>query len=76
MKIKSEEIIHKLNANPDTVPIKRKVFGKKNRKTVQEVMFAYKGRLYYRKTKDSNLEILAIGTKNTQAKDLEFLDSI
>ncbi len=76
MKIKSEEIIHKLNANPDKVPIKRKVFGKKTRKTVQEVMFAYKGRLYYRKTKDYNLEIIAIGTKNTQAKDLEFIDSL
>jgi len=72
MKIKVEEIIHKLNEDPSFVLVKRKVFGKKGRATVQEVIFAYKGRLY----KDGKIEILTIGTKNTQAKDLEFLDNI
>ena len=76
MKIKGEEIIHKLNNDPKVVPIKRKVFSKKRRSTVQEVIFSYKGRLYFRKTKDNKIEILTIGTKNTQAKDLEFLDNI
>jgi len=76
MKIKSEEIIHKLNENPKLVPIKRKVFSKKSRATVQEVIFAYNGRLYFRATKNSQIEILTIGTKNTQIRDLEFLDGI
>jgi hypothetical protein len=76
MKIKSEEIIHKLNENPKLVPVKRKVFSKKGRTTVQEVIFAYNGRLYFRSTKNSRIEILTIGTKKTQAKDLEYLDSI
>ena len=76
MKIKGEEIIHKLNEDPEFVQIKRKVFGKKSRKTVQEVIYAYKGRLYFRKTKDNRVEILTIGTKNTQSKDLEFLDNL
>ncbi len=76
MKIKSEEVIHKLNEDPSIVPIKRKVFGKKGRKAVQEIIFAYYGRLYFHRTKGSKIEVLAIGTKNTQAKDLEFLDSI
>jgi len=76
MKIKGEEIIHKLNEDPNVVSVKRKVFGKKGRTTVQEVIFAYKGRLYFRKKKDNRIEILTIGTKNTQAKDLEFLDNI
>lgn len=76
MKMKGEEIIHKLNEDPSFVLVKRKVFGKKGRATVQEVIFAYKGRLYFRKTKDGKIEILTIGTKNTQAKDLEFLDNI
>ena len=76
MKIKGEEIIHKLNDDQGLVLVKRKVFGKKGRATVQEVIFAYKGRLYFRKKKDSQVEILAIGTKNTQVKDLEFLDNI
>jgi len=76
MKIKCEEVIHQLNEDPNQVNIKRKVFGKKNRATVLEVNFAYKGRLYFRKTPDNKIEILAIGTKNTQAKELEFLDSL
>lgn len=76
MKIKSEEIIHKLNEDPKVVPIKRKVFGRKGRKTVQEVIFAYKGRLYFRNTKDKRIEVVVIGTKNTQAKDLEFLNNL
>jgi len=76
MKIKSEEIIHKLNENPKLVPIKRKVFSKKSRAAVQEVIFSYNGRLYFRATKQGMIEILTIGTKNTQTKDLEYLDSI
>jgi hypothetical protein len=74
MKIKVEEIIHQLNEDPKLVSIKRKVFGKKGHETVLEVIFAYKGRLYYRKTKDNKIEVLVIGTKNTQTKDLEFLE--
>jgi hypothetical protein len=73
MRLKAEEIIHQLNSNPDLVTIKRKVFGKKNRETVLEVVFAYKGRLYFRKGPDRRVEIAAIGTKNTQDRELEFL---
>ena len=73
MRLKAEEVIHQLNANPDLVTIKRKVFGKKNRETVLEVVFAYKGRLYFRKGADRRVEIAAIGTKNTQDRELEFL---
>ncbi len=76
MKIKCEEVIHQLNENPDLVQIKRKVFSKKSRETVLEILFAYKGRLYYRKSKDQQVEVLTIGTKNTQQKDLEFVDSL
>jgi hypothetical protein len=76
MKIKSEEIIHKLNEDPKFVHVKRKVFKKKGRGTVQEVIFSYNGRLYFRQTKNNRIEILTMGTKNTQARDLEWLDSI
>lgn len=76
MKIKAEEIIHQLDQDPALVPVKRKVFGKKGRETVLEVVFAYKGRLYYRRLKDNRVEIITIGTKNVQAKDLEFLDKL
>lgn len=76
LKIKSEEIIHQINENPQLVSIKRKVFGRKNMEKILEVIFAYKGRLYFRKQKSNKIEILTIGTKNTQTKDLEFLSSL
>ena len=73
LKLKAEEVIHQLNSEPAAVTIKRKVFGGKGHKTVLEVIFGYKGRLYFRNTKEQRVEILAIGTKNTQARELEFL---
>jgi chaperonin cofactor prefoldin len=76
LKLKGEEVIHQLNEDAGKVQIKRKVFGKKNRETVFEVIFGYKGRLYFRRLKDNRVEVLSIGTKNTQRKDLEFLDKL
>ena len=76
LRLKAEEVIHQLNSDPDLVAIKRKVFGKKNRETVLEVVFAYKGRLYFRKGPDRRVEVLAVGTKNTQEKELEFLANL
>jgi hypothetical protein len=73
MRLKAEEVIHQLDVTPDLVTIKRKVFGRKNRETVFEVVFAYRGRLYFRRCPDRRVEIAAIGTKNTQARELEFL---
>lgn len=76
MRLKAEEVIHQLNANPDLVTVKRKVFGRKNRETVLEVVFAYKGRLYFRKGPDRRVEVLAVGTKNSQERELEFLSHL
>ena len=73
LKLKAEEIIHQLNEDAGLVTVKRKVFGGKGQKTVLEVIFGYKGRLYFRNNEDRRVEILAIGTKNTQARELEFL---
>ncbi len=56
--------------------IKRKVFGRKGHETVFEVLFAYSGRLYFRKTAQNRIEVLTIGTKNTQGKDLKFLEKL
>ena len=73
LKMKAEEVIHQLNEDPSLVRIKRKVFGHKGHETVLEVLFGYKGRLYFRNDKDRGIEVLAIGTKNTQTRELEFL---
>ena len=77
LKIKAEEVIHQLNEDPDQVIVKRKVFfGKRDRKSIKEVIFGYKGRLYFHTPKDSSTEVLAIGTKNTQARELEYLNRL
>jgi hypothetical protein len=76
MSLKAEEIIHQLNSDPDLVSVKRKVFSKKGKTTSFEVVFAYNGRLYFRKTSGNQIKILTIGSKNTQAKDLMYLDNI
>lgn len=76
MKIKAEEVIHRLNEAPNQVTIKRKVFSGKGRETVLEVLFSYNGRLYFRRNRDQRIEVLAVGTKNTQSKDLQFIDKI
>ncbi len=75
--IKAEEIIQLMDHEPDKIIIKRKVFsGKKHKKACFEVLFAYNGRLYFTKDKNNINEILVIGTKNTQTKDMEFLHSL
>jgi len=76
MKIKAEEIIHQLDRDPTIVQVKRKVSLYKSNETVFEIVFAYGGRLYFRNPKDNKLEILIIGTKNTQTKDLAFLENL
>jgi len=75
--IKAEELVLLLDQNPDQVTIKRKVFsGKKHKTACFEVLFAYNGRLYFKKNENNKVEILVIGTKNTQGKDMEFLHSV
>jgi hypothetical protein len=76
MGLKAEELIHQLNDDPSLVTIKRKVFSKRGKATVFEVVFAYKGRLYFRKNSQNLIEVLAIGTKKSQSRDLAFLDTL
>ena len=75
-RIKAEEVIHQLNEDLAKVSVKRKVFsGKKSRDTVMEVDFAYSGRLYFRHTGEKGVEVIVIGNKNTQARDMAFIKS-
>ncbi|KPJ75276.1 MAG: hypothetical protein AMJ54_15415 [Deltaproteobacteria bacterium SG8_13] len=77
LKIKAEEVIHQLNEDPGQVIVKRKVFiGKRDKKSIMEVIFGYKGRLYFRTAGDGNVEVLAIGTKNTQTREMEYLNRL
>ncbi len=75
--IKAEELVLMLDQTPDQVVVKRKVFsGKKHKTTCLEVLFAYNGRLYFRKDENNKIEVVVIGTKNTQIKDMEYLHNL
>ncbi|MBN1104524.1 MAG: hypothetical protein JXL84_13985 [Deltaproteobacteria bacterium] len=75
--LKAEELIHRLNEDASLVSVKRKVFGKGGKMDILEADFAYSGRLYYQKEPQSTkIRIVAIGTKNTQERDLAYLESV
>ncbi len=72
--IKAEECILLLDQKPEKITIKRKVFsGKKHKTACLEVLFAYNGRLYFKQNEKNKIEVLVVGTKNTQAKDMGYL---
>ena len=77
MQIKAEEVILQLDREPEKVIVKRKVFsGKKHKSSALEVIFGYNGRFYFRHLDGGRAEVLVIGNKNTQHKDMEFLHKL
>ena len=74
--LKAEQVIRTLNDDESAVPVRRKVFGKGGKMNVLEVAFSYSGRIYYQKDSQTKKMIVAVGTKNTQEKDLAYLESI
>ena len=76
MHLKAEEVLHALNEDSSKVQVKRKVFCKKNTLTAFETVFAHKGRIYWHKNSESKVEVMVIGTKNTQQRDLSYLDNL
>jgi len=74
--IKAEETIHQLDRDPGSVIVKRKVFsGKKHKATCFEVLFAYNGRIYFMNYPNKT-QVVVIGTKQTQTKDMEYLHNL
>jgi len=76
LQLKAEEIIHRLNEDGSSVSIKRKLFTKKGKLNIFEVIFSYSGRLYFKKRDSKKMEIVAIGTKNTQEQDITFIENM
>ena len=74
--LKAEEVIHKVNEDDSAINVKRKVFGKGGKMNILEVPFAYSGRIYYQKNSQVSKTVFAIGTKNTQERDLAYLESV
>jgi DNA repair exonuclease SbcCD ATPase subunit len=76
MKLKAEENMKRLSDEPDTAAIRRKVGGLPPHLSIFELGFAGKGRIYYTKGDVRRFRILAIGAKNTQKNDLEYLSRL
>lgn len=77
LELKAEEMVHTLDQDCSLVKVKRKVFsGKGSDLPALESIFAYRGRIYWRKKEDTRIEVMAIGTKNTQNKDMAYLEGL
>lgn len=74
LQLKAEEILQQLNIS-DELSVKRKITGRRLSFPIFEIPFGYRGRLYFAK-KEARIEILAIGDKNSQGKDLDYLEKL
>ncbi len=76
MKLRAEEGLKRLSDDPETAAIRRKVGGLPPQLSIFELGFAGKGRLYYTRGKQRAFRILAVGAKNTQNTDMEYLSHL
>lgn len=76
MKLKAEEAMKRLSDEPETAAIRRKVGGLPPHLSIFELGFAGKGRIYYSKGEVRRHRILAVGAKNSQKHDLEYLSRL
>jgi hypothetical protein len=73
MRLKAEEAIKRLGEDSENAAIRRKVGGLPPQLSIFELGFAGKGRIYYSRSAQQRFRILAVGAKNTQKTDLEYL---
>jgi hypothetical protein len=75
-RLRAEEAIKRLSDEPETAMVRRKVGGLPPHLSIFELGFADKGRIYYPGGKARRFRVLAIGAKNSQKTDLEFLSRL
>jgi chromosome segregation ATPase len=75
-RLRAEEGIRRLADDPETAAIRRKVGGLPPQLSIFELGFAGKGRIYYTRGRQQRYRVLAIGAKNTQKTDLEYLSRL
>ena len=76
MQLQAEELIHTLNEEGVKIPVKRKVSTKKGNTPVFECEFGRNGRIYWGSGPGTIKQIFVIGTKNSQHRDLAYLDGL
>ena len=76
LQLQAEELIHAINEDGSKVSVKRKVFTRKGVLAVFECEFGRSGRIYWSPAPGSKRQVWVIGTKNTQNKDLAYIDKL
>lgn len=76
MKLRAEEGLKRLDEDPDTAAVRRKVGGLPPHLSIFELGFAGKGRIYYTRGERGAYRVLAVGAKNSQKQDLEYLSRL
>jgi hypothetical protein len=75
-KLKAEEAVKRLCEEADNVAVRRKVGGLPPHLSIFEIGFAGKGRIYYTNGRQRRYRLLAVGAKNSQKTDLEYLSRL
>jgi len=73
MRLKAEEKLKRLESEAENITVRRKVGGLPDNLSIFELGFAGKGRIYYTRGVQQRFRILAIGAKNSQDADLDYL---
>ena len=75
-RLRAEEMLKRLCDEPDTALVRRKVGGLPPHLSIFELGFADKGRIYYTAGQTRRFRVLAVGAKNSQKTDLEYLSRL
>ncbi len=76
LRLRAEEALKKLSDDPENTLVRRKVGGLPPHLSIFELAFAGKGRIYYTRGVARRFRVLAVGAKNTQNADLEYLSTL
>ncbi|MEM7411868.1 MAG: hypothetical protein AAF430_16680 [Myxococcota bacterium] len=76
LKLRAEELLKRLDDDPESAAVRRKVGGLPPQLSIFELGFAGKGRIYYTRREPSGFRVLLVGGKATQKQDLEYLSRL
>ncbi len=76
LRLRAEEAIKRLADGSDAASVRRKVGGLPAHLSIYELGFAGKGRIYYLRGENRRHRVLAVGGKNSQNADLEYLSRL
>jgi len=76
LRLRAEEALKRLGDDPENTLVRRKVGGLPPHLAIFELGFAGKGRIYFTQGAARRFRVLAVGAKNSQNADLEYLSRL